>query len=470
MLQYKLKKYSLRLVYLLTAVFFLLNAKESFSQNNYGYEYAEKKSGELFLNKKWDELIAFGKKALKDKIDFYYLRVRLGTAYYKKNQYLYASENFEKAQDFGYEESSVMEMLYFSYLKTGREDDAEYVFTRLPETNKYRIRPLNNAFINNVIAISGTGISNDINRNSEASAVTGDEGNVYSEQTLNGNKFFINAGIKQIPVERVSVFYDYTYINQEKEKQYFIDSNTYSDSYSEIQNRFYNKLDILAGRGFVVSPAFQYINKRYTTFFLNYDSIAEYSMYDNTSGKADYSFTDEETNQDDFVLSLELIKYVSLFRFALNGSFSYLNENHQSQTGLSFTYFPNGKTDFYLTTNAVLHFQNNVTNLIGTQLFGGRVLKNIYTNAFVTFGNISNYNEQNAFTVFNDPDRITLNFGAEVKYNILENFSAYFLYSNQQHERDIVNYEETGEGNSPVSSEVLKYQLNSVSAGLKFTF
>lgn len=470
MLPNNFQKYLFRLVYFAAAVFYFLTVQESYSQNDKGYEYAEKKSGELFRNKKWDELIVFGNKTLKDKIDFYYLRVRLGTAYYEKNQYLYAIENFEKAKDFGYEESSVMEMLYFSYLKTGRDEDAEYIFGRLPETNKYRIRPLNNAFINNAVTISGIGLSNDIKNNGNASTITGNNGNIYSEQTLNGNKFYINGGIKQIPVERVSVFYDYTYINQEKEKQYCIDSNLYSDNYSEIQNRFYNKLEILAGRGFVVSPAFQYINKRYTTFFLNYDSIAEYSKYDNTSGKVNFSFNDEETNQDDFVLSMELTKYVSLFRLALNGSFSYLNEYHQSQTGISFTYFPNGKTDFYLTTNAVLHFQNNVTNLIGTQLFGGRILKNIYTNAYVTFGKINNFNEQNAFTVYNNPDNIILNFGAEIIYNILENFSAYFLYSNQQHERDIVNYKNSGTGNSPVSSEVLTYQLNSISAGLKYTF
>ena len=51
----------------------------------------------LWQKKDWNGLIAAGKKALKADIDFYYLRVRMGIAYYEKKNYHMALLHFEKA-------------------------------------------------------------------------------------------------------------------------------------------------------------------------------------------------------------------------------------------------------------------------------------------------------------------------------------------------------------------------------------
>lgn len=42
---------------------------------------------QLFQQKAWDNLIKEGNKAIQNGIDYYYLRVRMGIAYYEKGNY-----------------------------------------------------------------------------------------------------------------------------------------------------------------------------------------------------------------------------------------------------------------------------------------------------------------------------------------------------------------------------------------------
>lgn len=458
-------------IVVISAILIFTFTNSLFSQEDFSYESVDKKTSELFQARKWEALIQYGNKALKRNVDFYSLRRRLGTAYYEKKQFVFAAENIEKAVEMGFDDQDLMEKLYYSYLQIGRTEDAEYIFTQLSETRMDKIRPLYNSFINNLIIESGEGFSNDMDKNGFASMSIKD--NSYSEQTLNGNVFMFSAGMKQLPLDRVSIVYGYTYLNLQKEKQFQTGNSVVSSSYPEYQNKFYNKLDILIDKGLIISPAGQYINKRYTTIYLNNESSD--TKTDNTgsnhiSSGSSYSFTEKESNLENFVISMEVKKYISLFKFSLNGSFSYLNEIHQSQTGISFAFFPSGKTNLITETYAVLHFQDNVTNLIGTQVVSVKLYKNLSLKAYATFGNINNFNEYNGRIVYSNSDVIKLIFGTEFKYELPDNFTFYLNYFNQQTERNYTTYELSGSEYIPSAVNVSDYNRNSFSAGLKYTF
>ena len=62
-------------------------ASLSGTANNLDFPTADMLTYRYYQEKKWDSVIMIGKQALRQDIDFYYLRVRLGIAYFEKQEY-----------------------------------------------------------------------------------------------------------------------------------------------------------------------------------------------------------------------------------------------------------------------------------------------------------------------------------------------------------------------------------------------
>ncbi len=446
-----------------SVLFFLLifnaNAK---AQDYFSIDSVDKKSAFLFQNKKWDELISFGNKALKRNAETYFLRVRLGEAYFEKGNYFYAIPEFERAVEIGYRDENVLEYLYNSCLKTGRTEDAAYVFSKLSESGKNRIKPLNNSFAENIFTGMEYEFSNDESRNVN-SDIDGNE-NKYGEQTILRNSILATAGLNQLPFDRMNIFYDYTYFNSGKTKVIMRNNEKVNDDFQEIQNRFYNRFDILAANGLVISPAGHYISKKYNTLFAG--------ITDSTL--TDISVSEKEIDNENFILSLSASKYFSVYKFTLSGSFSFLNEEHQTQLGLSFLMYPLKKTSFYSNTTAALHTENKISNLIVSQSFRISAGKKIFIEAYASAGLMKNYNEQNGYSVYNTGDVIKTKFGISLDFRLLKNLNIDIGYSFRQSEKNYLTYTAKGLYRGVISYEQkftkLTYNVSAISTGAKFTF
>ncbi len=241
-------------------LFFISNP--SYSQEELTFENVDAKSYDFYKNQKWNALIRLGEQAIEERIDFYSLRIRLGTAYYKTKNYFPAISNFEKALDIGYDDELIYEYLYYSYMFTGRTEDKDFVFSKLSDSKKNSLRPLYNSVIDNVFTEFGKGFSNDGDQFIEMKPALTE--NSYSKQVIFKDYFYFKAGIGQLPFDRLNVTYVYSYYNFKKRWETYsrrgLLAYESSNDYIEKQNRFYNRLDILVAKGFVVSPAGHYIN------------------------------------------------------------------------------------------------------------------------------------------------------------------------------------------------------------------
>ncbi|MBK7159588.1 MAG: tetratricopeptide repeat protein [Ignavibacteria bacterium] len=443
-------------------IFILICYVNANAQNDFSKDSVDKKSAILFQNKKWDELISFGNTALKRNAETYFLRVRLGMAYFEKENYFNAIPEFERAIEIGYQDENVLEYLYNSYLKTGRTEDAAFIFSSFSESGKNRIKPLNNSFAENIFTGIEYGFSNDESRNANTD-LDGDQ-NKYGEQTIFRNSILATAGLNQLPFDRLNIFYDYTYINSGKTKIIMRNNEKLNDDYQEIQNRFYNRFDVLAANGLVISPAGHYISKKYNTLFTG---IADSTL-------TDITVSEKEINNENFILSLSASKFYSVYKFTLSGSFSYLNEFHQSQLGLSFMMYPLRKTSFYTNTSAVLHSENKISNLIVSQSIGIKAGKRIYIEASASAGVMKNYNEQNGYTVYNTGDVIKSKFGISLGFSLLKNLNINIGYSFRQSEKNYLTYKAKGLYRGVISYEQtltkLKYNVSVITAQAKFIF
>jgi len=454
-------------LYLILLIILFINSNTSYSQDDLTFEKVDSVSYELYKNQKWSELIRFGNRALKDGMDSYGLRIRLGTAYYKVKNYFEAINNFENALDVGYEDGLIYEFLYFAYMFTGRTEDKNFVFSKLPPWKKETLRPLYNMFIDNIFAEGDMGISNDVNHFDEVNQMV--TVNSYGDQVISGDYLQFHGGISQLPFNRLNVSYEYSYLNLKKNQEIYTNNAIVQSSenidYSQTQNRFYNSIDVLAARGLVISPAAHYINIKDIERVFDSTSVLSDSI-------RDFHFSNKEFNKENFILSLTASKYLSRFKIAVNGSFSQLNDAHQSQFGLSFSGFPLKNNKFFAETNATLHNQDNVSNLIFTQLLGITVAKNLNLQTYASLGRIQNFNEQNGRTVYNEEDFLKFKFGSRLIYNFSYNFIATLTFDHQSRERNFTVYSVDGSSSNPFQSDSKKidYEVIRLSAGLKFYF
>ena len=79
------------------SIVFILISSFSFSQEGISYASVDSASYSDFVKADFKSIRKLGKKAKNEKIDFFYLRMRLGIVSYDKKKYEYAVIHFEKA-------------------------------------------------------------------------------------------------------------------------------------------------------------------------------------------------------------------------------------------------------------------------------------------------------------------------------------------------------------------------------------
>ena len=65
-------------------LFFVCSIYESKSQDTINSATVEQKSYQLYQDKNWSALINYGKKAIKNGYNYFYMQMRVGIAYYEK--------------------------------------------------------------------------------------------------------------------------------------------------------------------------------------------------------------------------------------------------------------------------------------------------------------------------------------------------------------------------------------------------
>jgi hypothetical protein len=445
---------------ILILIQFLICA-ELFSQSTITIDSINTEMEVLQGENNYGRMISLGESYLRKGYDSFFLRARLGIAYYETNQYLKAIPQLENTMKYGIDNPSVLTDLYFSYFYTGREADRDYVFSRLNKSSKKRLQPLNNIIANNIFSDFGFSVSGDEADNSMNTV----PGELYNEQIVNGNAFFIGVGINQLLFQSLSIDYVYNYLKIDKTKIIKSADLQYSNDYSEYQNRFYNRYNIRVSDGLVISPAGHFIGIDYSSIF---------GQSDTANSASGYSVYEKGSVYDSFVLSADITKYKTKYRAGINGSFSFLNNIHQWQLGASFKIFPMNKASFYTASDIYIQNQNDVANLIFNQSLGGFSGKKFFYELFFTIGNINNFNERNGALVYNDPDVIKFKTGFDMKYYITHLFNLNLGYSFQSRDRNSYAYVNDSSVNSnqltAQKSSLISYSINNIFAGFKFTF
>lgn len=188
-------------------LFVFVNKANMYSQDTLTSGDVEQQSYQLYLDKNWSELIDFANTSISKGFDYYYLRLRLGIAYYENKNYVAALPHFKQALTFNSEDELCLEYIYYCYIYTARYDEARWFSKQLSETLKEKIGILNQQSVALVSIEAGTKITD------KKTYPSNDPNNV------DGNYFnppaYAQLGLCHYIKNRFSLFHAVTYFSQQ---------------------------------------------------------------------------------------------------------------------------------------------------------------------------------------------------------------------------------------------------------------
>jgi tetratricopeptide (TPR) repeat protein len=229
-------RYTLILIFML-----VIRITGAFAQDTPDPASIEQKSYQLYTDKKWPELISLGKQAVRSGVDYFYLEMRIGIAYYERKNYSYAAPHFKKALSFNSTDSTALEYLYYCYVYTGRFEESRMLSKKFsPElakkTGADRFSPIDLVMLEGGTKKTDSSSYYDVHRKTNAN---------YFNPAV-----YLQLGLDHYIKKKISVYHAFTYFDQ----QTFLGRNR--------QIQYYLKAAIPIKNNWLISPAFQVVSRK----------------------------------------------------------------------------------------------------------------------------------------------------------------------------------------------------------------
>lgn len=424
-------------------------------------ENIDQKTYQLFQNKMYKKVIYVGEKAIKNGTDYFYLRNRIAISYFELKNYRLAIYHFEKAMKFNGDDPTTLEYLYYAYIFSGRNGDANLLISIFPDYLKEKIN-YKRKYLNSIYLEGGPSLSNNISKNGGLD-IDGDT-SIYGESDLNDKMIYFHLGLKHDLFSRLSIYHGFSNLAISKRKTIMNNNKDTTFDYTVKQMEYYINADFQLSKGLKITPALHLISVKADVTNASFDTVSFKYLYSNSS-----------LNMSNYVMSLGLTKEYKKFSVNIFATYSNLNSQKQWQLGVSGTYFPFGNLDMYCnTTLALLNTKSKVITpgsggnrefrLIYDQMLGAKIVSNLWLEASVSIGNLANYSEKNAFIVYNIADKINLKSGITAIYSLSNNFELSLRYQYLSRESSYMNFIDAIN-----QQEILtNYQNNTIIGGIKW--
>lgn len=426
------------------------------SQDTTGTWNPEKKTYDLYMQKNWSELIRYGKIALKEGYDYYYLRMRLAIAFYERKNYHRALIHFRKATEFSNKDPYLLEYMYFANLFSGREKAALDITRDFTPSMRKKFGTSQIPRFH----IGSLGLQiNTSNLQTGPELVSG-----IIDPALNGYQIFSNylfrahLGFNHLVSKRFSLLYQYGFMLENRFMFYQKDLLAYYISGQNLfQHQLYLRSNLYLGKGFNLNAAIHYLPGSIPAYY--------------TSSRPSYSNYVPSYRYNDFTGHLSVFKDFSYLSFGLSTSYSYLNFRNFLQEGISVSMYPLGNLNLYLTLgyhvqqellkNGVIH-NGRFTNF----KFGFKFIYPVWLEVSGSFGDLHYTVSQLGWQVMNGPNPISQQIGGSIliplkSENVL--FSLNYSYINTTS-----NFILSDQGLTSINS--INYNIHSIYGGLSWKF
>lgn len=397
------------------------------------YPEVEKTSYELYLQGRWKELIRYSEEARRQGIDFFYLKVRTGIAFYNLKKYRTASEWFLKAWEDEQEFTWLQEYLYYSLLYAGREAEAFRAAGSFSTDIQQKIGFSGNK-ITRVALETGYGYNPDLVRLTgaphDSDAGTGTD---YGEAFYLKNYHFGSFDLSHRITPGLSLFHSLTYMGINREERIDWYGRNMFDSRTNQLQYFMNPL-VVVGKKIYLSPSLCLI-------------IGDFSYYSGEFIGSYPEFIPSAISYQDLVFSVSTWSHFGNFSPGGEINYATLGEAGFSQYSFWVTYYPLSNARLYLTPRLYLRGDKNGFGYNTLGISAGGQLGQVHIYGQYLNGKMENFIEAAGYIVSNFPGTSEQKFSGSIYFPagkkrklvlryIVQNVSeTYQVYSNYEKSR-----------------------------------
>jgi len=226
------------------------------------FKSVDQETYNLYMEKKWDELIRSGKNGLKQDIDYYYLRMRIAIAYYETRNYKASQAHFRKALEFNQGDPVATEYLYYAYLFAGQTDQAGIL------AKDFSLSLMEKITLPPGKIVDRLALEYLYNFN-ETKDLLSDPGKYFSDlpagyQVVTLDYSNLNAMLHHDFSPGITLTHAYTYLNKTNYYYYNDGLTPFGiDGQKVIQHQYYISPSFSTSRGLSISPSFHYLRSKF---------------------------------------------------------------------------------------------------------------------------------------------------------------------------------------------------------------
>ncbi len=358
-----------QLIKILFLLFYFLIEKEASAQTQFTFKRLNDSLSVLDSNNK--AIIALGKLAISKQVDYFYLRMKIGEAYFKLGKTQQAFYQFHKAYLFDPSSQYAINGMRYCAMLNGQNAVSNYLKPSLGIPNK----PIQKIYIE-----TGAKLSNR----------TDSIQNIY----------IAHAGILLNLTRKLDTYQGYTYCSQK------------SSLYDVVQHQYTGLANLQLNANTQLKLGFSYI----------------YAAVDN-------HLLNESQSINNFTEAMAISKQISNFTIGLNAAIGRLNKKEQWQLGANLNYSLTGNDKLSIQFNPILQNQNDEFKLIYNPAVIFKAFRNLWIITNYTYANTTNYIEQEGFIVNNNYDITKDKFSVLFNYKTAKNKDVYLCYQFENKQR-----------------------------------
>ena len=358
----------------------------------------------LYLKQDWKSLIEFGESSLENGIDFYYLHVRMGIAYFKEGKMLSAIKMFENAFNKNKYDLVVQEYLYWSYYYSGMILESRLFYTKLSQQIKDKINlklPKTNAV--NVEFFATTNVDYDRLLESDAN-LNGSDYRYFTDYYKS-----ISVGLNHPLSNNLNLFHRLSVLPIAAVKQ----ENLSNTIFKGTETRYYADMTFSLG------------NRLYIDTYLNFifGSFKEQEANQiQGGGPFGQSNTSESFTYFNYIIGGSITKASYYVSSKFNISISNLNDYNQIQAGYTASFYPFNNTSF-IPFGSIQFVSESINSTSNSRMVytGGATFNSDYFSVmgYGNFGEINNFNANNGSIIYNQVESVVNELG--VVFNFYTN-------------------------------------------------
>lgn len=438
-------------------ILILLYGLKMSGQQPMNFRYADSLTYSQYTEGNWNGLIRTGREAIRSGHDYYYMRMRMGIAFFENKNYALAQHHFRKALGFSENDQIAQEYIFYSSLLSGRTFQAWAKTSSFFPQNRDRIVresriKRNNLTIESFVSDANTGM------------IIEDPGSWFANPEPGSQiatSLFLNNSVSMSHMAGRNISYYHVYTNMIKENYlHYYDGTYYTHLYPQrvIQNQYYGAISLFSSSGWIFSPSFHFLTTSYPIVYISNTGMnPRVETY--------------KTTTNGFYAGMALTRSSGYLSAGIEGGYSDFNNIKKMQGTLNAVFYPAGNSRFYIGGKiSVIKSPGSIrseTGYVEGAMAGFSIAGKVWFEFSGLIGDLDHYAENNGLYIYNSTDLL----GRKTLARIIIPFSkaGLTLFAGagiSSYSSDFI----PADGVISVSSNRINYNSNNYTGGISWNF